>query len=404
MAAQAPGREPASAAATLARRARFLATADGAACTVEARGVVVCCNDRVGLPRAVAYDGQKDFEAAGGVVKRGLADDLAGFDFRGKHVVVVGFGAFAVENCRTALEHGAAKVTVVACRAGTVCPKIIDYLNFVKPFDAEFAHDTSTNVKQMRQWQKLYGQSGAAPPDVWPQKIKHDGHTISVSDVWWVAHHLGKLSTAVPRTVASLSPGAATLDDGTVLKCDAVIACVGFTRNTTLCEKLTGVSEVMETNYLAPNLMYLADAEIDADAFNYFFGSSVLEYAKFYANVFAFGVANAHDPKLADDLWGAEVPRVSIHDRKWTQYINAARRLIGAHPEVRGFADAQVAKRTAHLWGSYAPAEYVAANKREWVELHTRLNGGVALPDDQVLPYFFDAAASWCGANPLQTE
>ena len=60
-----------------------------------------------------------------------------------------------------------------------------------------------------------------------------------------------------------------------------VIACVGFTRNTTLCEKLTGVSEVMETNYLAPNLMYLADAEIDADAFNYFFGSSVLEYAKF---------------------------------------------------------------------------------------------------------------------------
>ena len=71
--------------------------------------------------------------------------------------------------------------------------------------------------------------------------------------------------------------GAATLDDGTVLKCDAVIACVGFTRNTTLCEKLTGVSEVMETNYLAPNLMYLADAEIDADAFNYFFGSSVLE-------------------------------------------------------------------------------------------------------------------------------
>ena len=72
--------------------------------------------------------------------------------------------------------------------------------------------------------------------------------------------------------------------------------------------------------------------------------------------------------------------------------------------QLSGFADAQVAKRTAHLWGSYAPAEYVAANKREWVELHTRLNGGVALPDDQVLPYFFDAAASWCGANPLQTE
>ena len=161
----------------------------------------------------------------------------------------------------------------------------------------------------------------------------------------------------------------------------------------------------MHSNYLDKNMIYLADAEIDESAFNSFFGSSVLEYAKFYANVFALGVANSSsDPKLADDLWGAEVPRASIHDRKWTQYINAARRLIANHPEVRGFADAQVAKRTAHLWGSYAPAEYVAANKREWVELHTRLNGGVALPDDQVLPYFFDAAASWCGANPLQAE
>ena len=36
--------------------------------------------------------------------------------------------------------------------------------------------------------------------------------------------------------------------------------------------------------------MYLADAEIDADAFNYFFGSSVLEYAKFYTNVFVEGL------------------------------------------------------------------------------------------------------------------
>ena len=222
-----------------------------------------------------------------------------------------------------------------------------------------------------------------------------------MSDVWWVAHHLGKLSTAVPRTVASLSPGAASLDDGTVLRCDVVIACVGFTRNTTLCEKLTGVSEVMETNYLAPNLMYLADAEIDADAFNYFFGSSVLEYAKFYANVFAHGVANARaDPKLAEDLWGDHLPRVSIHDRKWTQYINAARRLIPAHPEIKAFAKDQVAKRTTHLWGSYPPKNYVAANRREWVELHTRLNNGTPLPQDKVLPYFFDEAPAWCGPAP----
>ena len=33
-------------------------------------------------------------------------------------------------------------------------------------------------------------------------------------------------------------------------------------------------------------MMYLADAEIDETAFNSFFGSSVLEYAKFYTNTY----------------------------------------------------------------------------------------------------------------------
>merc|ERR1719253_698558 len=149
---------------------------------------------------------------------------------------------------------------------------------------------------------------------------------------------MGKLTTHSPATLERMTADGCMLSDGTILPCDIVVGCIGFERNTTFCEQLTNRSTVYHSNYLDKNMIYLADAEIDADAFNYFFGSSVLEYAKFYANVFAFGVANAHDPKLADDLWGAEVPRVSIHDRKWTQYINAARRLIGAHPEVRGFA------------------------------------------------------------------
>ena len=240
-----------------------VATVGGAACTIAAKGVVVACNDRVGAPRHVEYAGQRTFEANGGVVARGIGDDLSGYDFRGKRVIVVGFGAFAVENVRTALEHGAAHVTVVARRQGTVCPKVIDYLNFVKPFDADFAHDTATNVKQMRQWQKLYQASGATTPDCWPGKIKHDGHTISVSDVWWVAHHLGMLESVHPAQISTLNVGSATLSTGRIIECDCVIACVGFERNTTVCEALTDKTTISHANYLAPNLMYLADAEID---------------------------------------------------------------------------------------------------------------------------------------------
>ena len=412
-----------------------VATVGGAACTIAAKGVVVACNDRVGAPRQVEYAGQRTFEANGGVVARGIGDDLSGYDFRGKRVIVVGFGAFAVENVRTALEHGAAHVTVVARRQGTVCPKVIDYLNFVKPFDSDFAHETArfrayiksrgasrhrrdtdaaassprlhpthwlicaqaTNVKQMRQWQKLYQASGAKTPDCWPGKIKHDGHTISVSDVWWVAHHLGMLESIHPAQIQELNEGSATLSTGRVVECDCVIACVGFERNTTVCEALTDKSSISHANYLAPNLMYLADAEIDEQAFNYFFGSSVIEYAKFYSEVFAFALTH---PGLCDDeLWGVNVATTPLHDRKWTQYIGAARTLIKEHPQVRTIAQRQVDDRTAHFWGSYAPADWVAMNRVEWAELHHRLAGREVPVADQ-LEYFFDAAPAWCGPDP----
>ena len=222
-----------------------------------------------------------------------------------------------------------------------------------------------------------------------------------VSDVWWVAHHMGKLSTKVGE-IASLAPGVVTLQDGSAIDCDLVVACVGFHRNTTVCERLTGTSQVMETNYLKPNLMYLADAEIDDGAFNSFFGSSVLEYAKFYAGVFAFGLGNCAE--AGEALWGDQVPRNAIQDRKWSQYIGAAKRLVATFEHVADLAHTQVTDRTDHLWRSYPPQHYVHANQQEWVELHTRLNGGVPVPQDQQLPYFFDQAPDWCGQNPTLSE
>ena len=186
---------------------------------VHCRGVVLCVNDRVGLPRPLDVP-CKGFK---GLVADGTADSLAAVQWPGKRVVVVGMGAFAVENARTALEHGAKEVVVVARRHGTICPKArcdsesdllrsvtvshlkslkslqkaIDYLNFVKPWDSKFKHDSQTNVKQFLRWKQLYESSSCTIPECWPKQVKHEGHTISVSDLWFVAHFLKKLRTAV---------------------------------------------------------------------------------------------------------------------------------------------------------------------------------------------------------------
>ena len=231
---------------------------------IQARGVVMAINDRVGLPRPLPRTGAQAFEAAGGIVCDGTSDSTCGFDWVGKEVVIFGMGAFAIENVRTALEGGAARVTVVARRHGTVCPKIIDYLNFVKPWECvngEFKHDVGTNVKQMGCWKKLYAASGATVPECWPSKVKHDGHTISVSDVWFVGHHLGKLTTTTGN-FERLEAGGVNLQDGSFIHADVVIGCIGFERSSFLAEHLTGRSDLSHSNYLDKNMIYLADAEV----------------------------------------------------------------------------------------------------------------------------------------------
>jgi thioredoxin reductase len=356
----------------------------------QCRGVVLAINDRVGLPRPLVKPGREQFK---GVVADGTADSLSGIDWRGKRVVIAGMGAFAVENVRTALENGAAEVVVVGRRHGTICPKIIDYLNFVKPWDAKYKHDTETNVKQFIRWKELYAAAGCKVPECWPKQVKHEGHTISVSDVWFIGHHMKKLSTRSGE-IDRIEPNGVVITSDEFIPCDVVVGCIGFERSNYLCEYLTGRSEVKTTNYLDKDMMYLADAEIDEGAFNSFFGSSVLEYGKFFSNIYVEGLKRGEE--LGERMWGSDTMAVPITERKWNQYIAASFKLIETDAAIAEHARSQVDKRTEHFWRTLPPQSFVAVNKKEWEELHQRLNGGIPVPKERQLPYFFDEAPRWC--------
>ena len=119
-------------------RYRIRLSRGGDEAVLESKGVILAINDRVGTPRAVTWPNQAAFR---GKLVAGMSDQAAGIDWRDKNVVVIGMGAFAVENTRTALEGGARHVTVVSRRHGTVCPKIVDYLNSVS-YTHLRAHET----------------------------------------------------------------------------------------------------------------------------------------------------------------------------------------------------------------------------------------------------------------------
>ncbi len=215
--------------------------------------------------------------------------------------------------------------------------------------------------------------------------IKHPGHTISVSDIWFIAHYLKKLGT-VTGEVTGLFDRGVMVDNQDHLEADVVVNCVGFHRNASSVKALTDYTHTYNINYLDKDLMYLADAYIDDNAFNSFFGSSVLEMAKFYLDVYV----RFFDTPAFDTMIGTQgIEPVALETRSWSHYIAGANALIEAYPEIRQFARQQVAERTQNFLEAHDLEVYIAENKREWIDMHTQLAGRPMQPEE-CLPYVFE--------------
>ena len=349
---------------------------------LKSKGIILAINDRVGTPNEIEWQNQAEFQ---GKIVSGISDGTKGLDWCGKNIVIVGMGAFAIENARTALEAGARHVTVVCRRHGTVCPKVIDYLNFVTPYDDAYRHDNKSNIRNMMYWKKLYQLSGATQPECWMAKVKHPGHTISVSDIWFIGHYLKKIAT-LNGEITGMTATGVIVDGQNEIEADVVVNCIGFERNAPQVKALSGYHEMYNNNYVDKDFMYLADAYIDDDAFNSLFGSSVLEMVKFYLEVF---IKFFNNPEYEEMLAIEGTAIIPINERKWTHYIKAAMALIGRYADIRELADSQVARRTDNFLEIHDIETYLEENKREWLDTHSML-AGKRMKAEDCLPYVFD--------------
>ncbi|CAD7924737.1 unnamed protein product [Amoebophrya sp. A25] len=358
---------------------------------VRSKGCIMAINDRVGKPRLVKWPRQEVFQ---GEIRDGFSNDAADLDWVGKKVVIVGMGAFATENLRTAMEMGAASVTILARRHGTVCPKYIDYINFVNKNSGDnLGHDSVTNTKNMITWRSLYERTGAKMPECWMKEIKHYGHTISVSDIWFIGHHLRILDSLADEIDYFREDGIVCKDSGSFLPCDIVIKCTGFERNAQLIPILTPYNAVNSCNYLDTNFMYLADALIDDNVFNSVFGSSVVEMAKLFCSVYLYFWRSPEDYALIQE----KLALVPVEIRKWSDYIGGLDLLYENFQGIRDISKQRIDKRREDFLKAHNVEEYLRENRREWNELHHIL--GVWSEQTAVLPYPKWSASSQAAAQ-----
>lgn len=194
--------------------------------TCKASVVVLTVNRRLGAPRQLVCPEEAQFA---GRIARGMAGQGDEFDCVGQVVVVVGMGAFGIENASTVLERSAVKVTIVCRQHGTVQPHMVDWVRFIRHADRlHGATDRRGDDLLFAKWQSLYKDSGATQPECWQVGlVKPDGHTLSASDMFFLAHRLHLLSTT-RGVVHRLEPTAIVCGDGTRVPADVLLKCVGY--------------------------------------------------------------------------------------------------------------------------------------------------------------------------------
>ena len=79
-----------------------------------------------------------------------------------------------------------------------MCPLIVDYLNFVRPYDSRYSRAKLGSQRIFSVWSSTFESCEVSKPECWLQgRMSPHGHTISVSDVWLVAHYYGILFTTL---------------------------------------------------------------------------------------------------------------------------------------------------------------------------------------------------------------
>lgn len=179
------------------------------------------------IPREETYKNEDLFD---GQIGYGMFDEVDYSIIPGKDAVIVGHGAFAVENVRTCCEYGANKCYIVCRRKNIACPRVVSwlanrsmtpltcvsFLNFMKPmydllgWDVWTYYAVSTNEKRttcMLQQKARFG----------------------IGDIYFLSQYMGKLEVVIEKCIKKLSRHTVHLDSGRKLEeVTVILKLLGF--------------------------------------------------------------------------------------------------------------------------------------------------------------------------------
>lgn len=212
-----------------------------------------------GLHRPVQHH-FRDEHLFAGHVGLGVADDTPPETFNDASVVIVGHGAFALENMRTALENGARHVTIVCRRrnlvVSTLCNWVIN--------SSEGPTPLNDVVGIMRPFYDLCGVDIESLPSLSQEadgSFVLDQSTVpAASDVYFLAQALGKV-TVIESEIDSVSAHSVVTESGKTVEADVLLKCLGSHTDQSILSKVFGEDSTVEGLWVDgdPNLFTYND-------------------------------------------------------------------------------------------------------------------------------------------------
>ncbi|MEU5718142.1 KR domain-containing protein [Streptomyces sp. NPDC020403] len=195
-----------------------------------------------------------------GHVGLGVADDTPPERFNDASVVIVGHGAFALENMRTALENGARHVTIICRRRNLVVSTLCNWMINSN----EGPTPLNDVVDIMRPFYELCGVDMEALPSLSQDAdggFVLDQSTVpAASDVYFLAQALGKV-TVIETEIDYVSPHAVVTECGKEVEADVLLKCLGSQTDRTVLSKIFGENSRVEGLWVDrdPNLFTYND-------------------------------------------------------------------------------------------------------------------------------------------------
>jgi non-ribosomal peptide synthetase-like protein len=182
-------------------------------CTVKCAGVFMALGAQQ-TPRLIKLNGEDSFT---GTISTGIQDHMPVDKFKDAKVVIVGGGAFACENLRTALMHGAQHVTIVYRTALQCWPRVVHYqatIGDCKLGDLGKAYEVAC---------KWAGLEGILEPFM----SKKCTAQPTASDMFFFAYKSGRL-TLKKGQITEVKERSVVTQDGQQFDCDVLMKCLGW--------------------------------------------------------------------------------------------------------------------------------------------------------------------------------